>query len=370
MVRYPLGGMMSWVLQYLLGFQRLGHDVWFFEEAGWPGSCYDPSRGTTGDDCSYGVATLDALLRRFGLGDRWCYLDASGRYHGLPRDRAEEVLRSTDVFIDMGVHGSVVREAASGVSVLLDGEPGRTQMRMEQTRARGDAIFEYDFYFTTGWNVGTAASTAPTGGRSWRHIFHPVSVAHFDASAARSDAPFTTVMNWQSHPPLSYGGRTYGQKDVEFERFIDLPQLTSAPLEVAVAGAAPRDRLHARGWRLRAAAAVTVTYDSFVAYIGDSRGEFSVCKETFVATNSGWFSDRTAAYLASGRPAVLQDTGFSGHLPCGEGVFAVRDAGEAAAALEEIQGDYERHARSARELAAEHLDTGRVLGPFLAELGV
>src|SRR5688572_27783620 len=105
MVRYPLGGMLSWVLQYLVGFQRLGHDVYFVEKSGYPGSCYDPSRGATGDDCSYGTQVVSELLERFALGDRWCYVDAGGRYHGLGRARVKDVLREADVFVDMGTHG-------------------------------------------------------------------------------------------------------------------------------------------------------------------------------------------------------------------------------------------------------------------------
>jgi hypothetical protein len=113
-----------------------------------------------------------------------------------------------------------------------------------------------------------------------------------------------------------------------------------------------------------------MSFDSWRDYIRASRGEFSVCKNVYVATNSGWFSDRSACYLASGRPVVMQDTGFSAHLPCGRGLFAVRNAEEAAAAIAEINGNYQRHSRAARALASEFLDTGIVLRKFLRELGV
>jgi hypothetical protein len=150
---------------------------------------------------------------------------------------------------------------------------------------------------------------------------------------------------------------------------MDLPRRTAVPLEVAIAGKCPGEELVRNGWRVRRAHEVTVTYDAYRDYIRDSRGEFSVCKNVFVDTNSGWFSDRSAAYLAAGRPVVLQDTGFAAVLPTGRGLFAVRTPGEAAAALDEVAGDYDRQSRWARDIASDYLDTGRVLPRLLAEVG-
>jgi hypothetical protein len=188
---------------------------------------------------------------------------------------------------------------------------------------------------------------------------------------APADAPFTTVMNWRAHSTIRFGGQDFGQKDVEFARFLDLPARTAVPLEMAVAGDdVPADALRSKGWCLRSAHALTMSVESFQGYLRASRGEFSVCKNVFVATRSGWFSDRSAAYLASGRPVVMQDTGFSAHLPCGEGLFAVATVEEAAAALDEVAGNYLRHSRAARAIAEEHLAASTVLKRFLNELGV
>jgi hypothetical protein len=372
MVRYPQGGNLSWTVQWLVGFQRLGHEVYLVEKGHYPDACWDPSRGVLGDDCSYGVATVHALLARFGLEDQWCFADRGGRYHGLPRGRVEAVLRSADLFVDIGSHGAWLEEAASaGLRVLVDGEPGYSQMKMEKRRAAGEDLAAYDFYYSNGANVGTARSTAPTAGRAWRPLYNPVVVDLFACPPAPAGASFTTVMNWQAHDPIEFHGATYGQKDVEFAKFLGLPARVAVPLEVAVAGKdVPARHLRECGWRLRDGHAVTESFDSFVDYLRASRGEFSVCKNVFVATNSAWFSDRSAAYLAAGRPVVLQETGFSAHLPCGRGLFAVRTADEAAAALEEIDGDYPRHSAWARELAREHLDARKVLGRFLHELGI
>ncbi len=377
-VRYPLGGMMSWVLQYIVGFQSLGNDIYFVEKSEYPNSCYDPSRNAMGDDCSYGTATLSTLLSRFGLDDRWCFVDAAGKYHGMPRERIEAVFDSADVFIDMGTHGAWASEAQnSGLRVLIDGEPGFTQMKMTKSLAAGEELPTYDYYYTTGQNIDTCESSAPTAGKEWRHIFHPVVPGLFCQEGGQtiphpdSRAPFTTVMNWQSYESLEFGGKVYGHKDVEFAKFWELPRVASVPLELAISGAkVPVGELTASGWRVRDSHEVTISVDSFRDYVRSSRGEFSICKNGYVATNSGWFSDRSAAYLAAGRPVVMQETGFSTHLPCGRGLFAVRTVAEAAAALAEIAGDYERHSRRAAEIAREFLDARKVLGRFLDELGV
>jgi hypothetical protein len=282
------------------------------------------------------------------------------------------VFRSADLFVDMGTHGSWMREAAaSWARVLIDGEPGFTQIKMAHRQENGERLPEYDAYYTTGRNVGTSASDAPTAGRRWRPLFHPVDTRRLtQAPAPPAGAPFTTVMNWRSHEPVRYRGTAYGQKDREFGKFIGVPRATGVPFELAVSEDAPRDRLAAAGWRLRKASEATRSVPAFHDYLRSSRGELGVCKEVFVSLRTGWFSDRSAAYLACGRPVVLQDTGFGDHLPTGTGLFAVESADDAAAAIEEIDGDYPRHARRAREIALEFLDAPKILSGLLRDLGL
>ena len=377
MFRYPLGGLLSCMLQWILGFKLLGHDIYVVEKSGWPGSCYDPSRQTSSDDCTFGIRVISALLARFGLGECWCYVDAEGRHHGLSRCRLAEIFSSADVFIDYGAHGHWEEESARcGVRVLVDGEPAFRQMKLElNPEVHAIAMRAYDRYFTIGQNIGTPQCPATTAGISWGHVLSPVVLELFsdDAdpeSALPVDAPFTTVMNWRSHDELDFHGQLFGQKDAEFSKFLQLPQLVAAPMEVAISGEAPVARLMESGWRVRRAQDVTIDFDTFVRYIKRSRGEFSVCKNVFVVTRSAWFSDRSAAYLASGRPVVMQNTGFSEHLPCGKGLFAVDTVEQARDAIEEICAEFPRHSRAARRVAAEHLAAERVLKRFLTELGV
>ncbi len=375
-VRFPVGGYLSWVLQWLLGFQRLGHEVYLVEKSGWANSCYDPRTDGMSDDCSYGTTAVNELLEHFGLTERWCFVDAHGNYHGLARESIRSVFKSADLYVDMGTHGtwlgSWLEEASeTRRRVLVDGDPAYTQMEMELSAAAGEVQPCYDHYYTVGLNVGTDRSLAPDAGRQWRPICDPVIVELFSCGPPPADAPFTTVMSWQAYKPIEFGGITYGMKDIEFQKFINLPSRTTSPLELAVSGDMfPAEELAARGWRIRESLGVTLSFDSFKGYLAASRGEFSVCKNVFVATNSGCFSERSAAYLASGRPVVMQDTGFSQHIPTGRGLFAVRDVNEAAAAIEEINRDHARHSRWAREVATEYLEASKVLGQFLCEVGL
>lgn len=377
-VRAPLGGYLATVLQWVLGARQLGHDVYLLEKPGWPHSCYDPNIGASGSDCRAGVLALSALFERFGLADRWCFVDESGRYHGLDQRRVDELFRTADAFVDLsadafGDPSLTWAEQAqhAGCRVFVDGEPGHYQHRLAKVWREQPEHTHFDFYFTVGLNVGREASSVPTLGLRWLHTLYPVVTDLYRPSSPPADAPFTTVMTWRAHQTESFSASGYGQKDVEFQRFIDLPRRTSVVLDVAVGGGPiPLPELLAHGWKVRSAQEVSRTYDDYLDFITQSRGEFSVCKNAYVATNSGWFGDRSGVYLASGRPVVMQETGISSHLPCGLGLITVRNVDEAAAALESVNENYEAHSRAAREIAIEHLSAHVVLTRFFNDIGV
>ena len=372
MVRYPVGGIHQWMLTWLLGFQRLGHDVYFVEKSGWKNSCYDVGRRIMTDDCTYGIGVVSGILKRFGLNDQWCFVDASNQYHGrLSPQKVEEVFKTCDLFVDMEGDEWLNEATHSALRVFVDCEPGWFQMKMEMAINEEKQVPDHDYYYTTGRNVGTQRSTTPSAGKNWRTICSPVNVDLFPYQTPRADAPFTTVMNWQSNKEIEFNGIKYGQKDMEFPKFLDLPQQIESQLEVAVSGPrVPKKILTDSGWRVRNADDISNSIDSYKDYILASKGEFSVMKNVFVATNCGTISDRSGYYMASGRPAVVQDTGFSEHLPCGRGLFAVRTMEEAAAAIKEINADYEHHSHWARDIALEYMDASKVLKQFLIELGI
>jgi hypothetical protein len=368
MVRYPVGGIHLWMLSWLLGFKSLGHDVYFVEKNGWPDSCYDLTTRVMSDDCSYGVRAVSDLLSRFELDHNWCFVDARGRYHGLPRERVTGLFESADLFVDF--EGSEWLEEAAGVPlrVMVDSEPGWHQMRLEQQRAglNGGTPDYYHRYYTIGLNIGTCYSSAPTASRHWRPILPPILVELFPYHSVNRLSPFTTVMNWNAHKHIEFGGVVYGQKAAEFAKFMNLPERTPARMQIAVSGTrVPRQELINHGWDVLNADDLSVSIDAYKTYILGSKGEFSVAKHVYVATNSGWFSHQGGYYLASGRPVVVQETGFSRHLPTGNGLFAVNTVEEAADAIEVIDKDLEKQSRCAREIALEFFDARRVLKDFL-----
>ena len=367
MVRYPLGGMLSWALQYILGLQRAGHDVLIVEKGAYPDSCFDPISRTMTDDPRTGLKIVRALLEQHGLGDRLSFVDLHGNYFGIGKQEVERSFRDADLFIDCGTHGQWLQEVSGHCpTALIDGEPGYTQIRWLEMEARGRPPTRYDYYFSNGMLLGTEHSAAPTAGREWSHVFNPVLPEIFATDKLPPpDAPFSTVMNWKSHDAVTYRGISYGQKDCEFERFLDLPARTNHPVAIAVAGNPPRGQLLDSGWQLFEAHKVTTSFSAYRAFIHQSAGEFSVAKQVFVALRTGWFSDRSASYLAAGRPVVLQNTGFDRVLPTGEGLFAVQTVDEAAAAIDAIKSDYGRHSRAALEIAREHLDATIVMQRLL-----
>lgn len=372
MVRHPLGGVIASNMQLVWGFMRLGHEVYVFEPAGYARSCFDPIRYDNTDDCAYGFSEASRILNEGGAPGRLCFVDAAGLHHGLSRTEFQRTFRRCDLFIDRGDHRVWSEESARvPVRVLIDPDPGYRQIKLYNDAAKGIAPPAYDAYYTYGARVADGSAPAPSAGLAWRHLFHPVDAQRLRPRPPVAEAPFTTVMNWRSHKPVQYAGVSYGMKDVEFGKFAALPRLTSAPLEVAVEGRnIPVDFLREQGWRVRNAVEASLTLDRYLDYIRNSAGEFSVVKEVYRAMAVGWFSDRSAAYLALGRPVVIEDNGLEGLLPSGEGLFLVNSVEEAAEAISRVRAEPQRHALAARRLAVEHLDAEKVLSAFLSELGL
>lgn len=372
MVRYPLGGNLSWALQYLVGFKELGHDVYFVEKYVHSDSCYDPQKQVLSNDCSYGVKVISDLLARYGLEDKWCFVEHGEIYHGLSKKKINDVFRRADLYIEHGAHDAWNEESLSAtMRVYIETDPAYSQIRFDYASVHGLPFPDFDRYYTNGFNVGKPGNIIPTAGINWRYIFNPVNPGLFNRTDPPVNAPYSTIMNWKSYESVEYRGVTYGQKDVEFEKFISLPQLVNVPVEVAVSGLhdTKEQELREKGWTINNAQKVTFSFNSFRNYLSHCKGEFSVCKNMYTATHSGWFSDKSAAYMASGRPVVVQDTGFSEYLPTGEGLFGVADVNEAKNAIEIIESNYQFHCKKAWEIACEYLDAKNVLRKFLNELG-
>ena len=363
LVRYPVGGLSWHHLQYLIGFLRLGHEVAFFEDYGWSKSCYDPMRGDMTSDPSYGVAYLQDLLSRYGLEDRWCYLAEDGTAYGMSREQLAQICRESDIYLNLSNINWIPELRECRCRVLVDTDPVFTQIGGFGV---GGPFSRYHALFTYGENVHRSSCEMPTGGVRWMPTRQPVVLDLWPVDAGNSVAPFTTVMNWSAYGAREHEGRSYGQKDWEFEPFFSFPREIGAPFEIAI-NAPPevKARLMDGGWHLANPLEVTRDPWTYQQYIHASRAEFSVAKHAYVSTRSGWFSDRSSAYLAMGRPVVVQDTGFSDFLPCGDGLLAFSTPQQAAAGVCEINNDYGRHSRAARQLATEYFAAEKVLGNLL-----
>ncbi|MHC5024705.1 MAG: hypothetical protein ACYTGG_12505 [Planctomycetota bacterium] len=380
--QHPRLGGISWhYLQYVVGLARLGHDVTYLEDSGeYP---YNLDGGPSGTewvarDCRENVAHLTEAMTRFDLEDRWAYRDAPrSEWFGLPTAKRTEIIRSADVLINVSgtlEHPSRYREIPR--LIYIDTDPVVTQVKLANGKAAfGARVDAHDVHFSFGERF---SDVVPVTGHGWLPTRQPIVLSEWRPQTASGDA-FTTVMNWTSYEPLRHGNRVFGQKDVEFKRFLDLPtRVAPIPMEVALSrtqhleweergaeACTPRQLVTRAGWRVVDANDTCSGLDPYRDYIECSRAEWSIAKNTYVQGRPGWFSERSACYLAAGRPVVVQDTGFGDVLPVGEGLLSFETMEQAIEAIREVQRDYARHAIAARAIAEEYFDAGKVLSQLL-----
>jgi hypothetical protein len=248
----------------------------------------------------------------------------------------------------------------------IDADPGFTQISLA-TRDRLDLVSTVnrcEHLFTIAQRMGAPDCQIPDAGRHWHKTLAPVALEHWPFAEFGDASRFTSVMQWRGFREVVYNGVAYGQKDREFPKFIDLPRLTDQPLQLALTGA-PAEQFSSHGWEVVEGWVASRTPWSYREFIQQSRGELGIAKHGYVAMRGGWFSDRTTCYLASGRPALLEDTGLDDWLPTGDGVVTFRTPEEAAHGIDRLTADYESHRRGARRLAEQFFAADRVLPPLL-----
>jgi hypothetical protein len=357
--RYPFGGVTWCSLMYLLGLRALGHEVFYIEDTG---ECvYDPVQNTRATDPSYGTSYIHAALEPFGMGDRWTFVNYDGSYHGQSAERVREFCADADLFLNLSGGSWFWRDEYARIpkSAFIDSDPAFTQLAIAKAEPWYVAFFQrFSHLFTFGSNIGTPASQIPVGDFRWHHTWQPVTLGDWRTVITPLNR-FSTVMTWQIESFTDVGGN----KDLEFIKYIDLPKRTPQPFELAVNG--PQALLRDHGWSTVPAMSVSRTLWDYREFIQRSRAEFGVAKHTYVSTRSGWFSDRTECYLACGRPALVQDTGWAGHLPSGEGLLAFSNIEDVLAGIDRINTAYDWHARRASEIAHEYFDAARVLPKLL-----
>ena len=370
-VRGPLGGLAWHHLQYVIGLSNLGHNVYYFEDSHDYPSCYDPARNLTGTNPDYGIGFASETFARAGFGDKWVYHDAhTGRWLGPAADKWQALCESADLLLNIsGITPLRSWFVDIPERVLIDTDPAFTQIRHLSDQTAHQEAAKHTAFFSFGENVLSAGCSIPSDGFPWRPTRQPVVLEQWPVMPGPEDGAFTTVMQWDSYKPVQYMGTSYGMKSASFTPFMDLPEHTESRLELCLgSSSAPRSLLRQKGWLLSDPLEITRDPWTYQRYIQSSRGEFTVAKHGYVVSHSGWFSERSAAYLASGRPVVTQETGFSQWLDTGSGILAFTTLDEAVDSLADVSSNYEHHSRAARDTAEKYFDSGIVLQNLLDEL--
>jgi hypothetical protein len=374
--RYPFAGVIWQLLHHLVGFRNLGLDVYYIEDHS--AAVYDPLVGSPVRDPTSNLRGLAAVLERWGFGGRWSFLDSvREEYVGMTRERCFELLREADGVINLcGATELRDEHRSSRCLVYLETDPGLFQFDLQRKiptaieRARAHHLL-----FTYGYNIGAPDCLLPTAGYQWRPTWPPVLLDEWRPGIGPAEPrAFTTVGTWHNrgHDIELRGDTFYWSKDVNFRKVLDVARRADQPIELAtdLNSGPDYECAIAGGFTFTPVVPMSLDVDAYRNYISASRGEFTVAKDVYVRTRSGWFSDRTVCYLAAGRPVVTQRTGFEKFVPTGEGLCAFDTAAEAADAIRTINADYPRHARAARKIAEEYFGADKLLGAIAEAIGV
>ncbi len=376
MTKIPVGGVQFLMSQYIIGFQRLGYDVYYVEAHGRVPSMFTKREG---EDASLKTAKfINSVMTPLGLESKWAFhaLHSDGRCYGMSLGKVRELYAAAELLIN--VHGGTIplpEHTVTGRLIYLGTDPVELEIELHNKLPH---VIEFcrahRAFFTWGVNYGNADCRVPYSNEfKLRPSLPPVVMDLWENPHPAGDA-FTTVGNWrQPFREVTFDGEIYHwSKHLEFMKFIDLPSRTKQPLELALSSYEPEDQtmLESKGWRVRPGLKISMSMDPYREYIQKSRGEFTVAKDQNVRLRSGWFSERSATYLAAGRPVITQETGFSNVLPSGEGLFGFTTPEDVLAAIDDINSDYDRHSRRAREIAREYFNYDVVLRKLLKESGV
>ncbi len=381
----PAGGVTWDYVQYPLGFSLLGHDVYYIEDTRlYP--IYQKA-GSNWDDCSSSVQHLKEVMNYFGLKNRWAYRDeASGKCFGMSEQKIKEICKTADVLVNISC-STYLRDEYLKIParVLIDSDPMFTQIQYssKQMFTPGEPgglqqmVNEHNYLFTFGENMYAAECKIPACDLVWHTTRQPVCLNYWKvhplANATR--ASFTTLMNWTAAKTLVYKGESWGQKDIEFKKFLSIPKLAKGVSFSAVVnqtgGTAQtffKEDVETEGWKILDSESSAGNWMQYQQFINNSFGEFSVAKETYVKAKTGWFSCRSACYLAAGRPVVTQDTGWSKHIPSGSGLFAFTDIAGAVESIKKIVAEPAKQMIAARAIAEEYFDSKKILQSLLNKL--
>ncbi|MBI4640110.1 MAG: hypothetical protein HY731_05415 [Candidatus Tectomicrobia bacterium] len=368
----PVAGVAWQVLHYLLGFRRLGYDVHYVEATGiWP-------YGASSDDCTFPVEYIGKTMKAFGLDGKWAYCAAhsDGRCYGLSEGAITSLYERADAIINLT--GATVLSDQQKVCkklIYLETDPVIPQVNIAlEDQFTREFLSAHSLHFTFGENLGKVDCLVPVQLFDYKTTRPPIVLELWEGGSRIKGEKLTTIANWkQVGKDIVYLGEIYyWSKHREFLKVIELPRLTKEKIELALAIDDPEGEqlLNAHGWLIENALKKSEDLFTYREYIWHSKGEFTVAKDQNVRLKSGWFSDRSACYLASGKPVITQETGFSKFLPIGEGLFAFQTLDDILQALDCIESNYERHSRAAKEIAEEYFHSDKVLKEFAQTAGL
>jgi hypothetical protein len=375
----PIAGVVWQHIHYIVGLQKLGHEVYYIEDsARLP---YNPVTYEVTDDYSYAAGILEKLAKEYGFDGRWSYC---ARYlpetpcAGLPLSRVRELYREADAILNVCGSQEFNEDLLKSDRILyVESDPGVEQIKVDKGAATTvEYLKAHRALFTFGEDIGTEHFPVPLHGFTWLPTRQPVvtDLWHVE-TPPRAGAVFTSVANWNTSgkKDIEWRGEKYlWSKSLEFLKFIEAPRVAGEDFELAttINDAPLMERFAANGWRFTSPDQMSIDYDEYRQYLRGSKGEFTVAKDQYVRLNTGWFSDRTACYLASGRPAITQETGFTRHYGQQKGLFAFNTLEEIGEAVREINADYPTHCRAAYEVAHEYFEAEKVLRELLEKAGV
>lgn len=372
---YPLAGVTYQFLHYLIGLRRLGYDPYYVEDSGrW---VYDPKINDISGDASGNISMVLPILEEHGFGDRWCFRGnyPDGKCYGMSEEQLLQLYRDADAFLNV-TGAQELREEHLVVKrrIYVESDPFRMQVKVAQgDRDATEQLAMHDTHFSFGENLGSSDCDVPIERFNWMPTRQPVVMDLWENSFASSSAAYNTITTWRNKDRhTEYRGETYyWTKDREFLKFIDLPMRRDVPFEMAVGvDGDARKLLEDNRWRLISSVEISEDVDRYREYIQRSRGEFTVARDQYVRPRTGWFSDRSACYLAAGRPVITQETGFSKFIPSGKGLFGFNTMDDVLKAVDTIESDYQGNCRAARDVAAEYFAAEKVVGSLMERAGL
>lgn len=372
---YPLAGVTYQFLHYLIGLRKLGYDPYYIEDSGrW---IYDPRLNDLSPDASGNIAAVLPALQEHGFGDRWAFRGKypDGKCYGMTDAQIDTLYREADAFLNV-TGAQEIRDEHLAVKrrIYVESDPFPMQVKVALgNEGTIKTLGAHDTLFTFGENVGAADCPLPVDNFKWLPTRQPVATELWQGALTGGDT-FNTITTWHNKGKnVEWQGETwYWTKDREFEKFLDLPRRRP---EVKFELAATVDDqvkalLNGHGWSQRSSLDISRDIVAYRGYIQGSRGEFTVARDQYVRPNTGWFSDRTACYLAAGRPIITQETGFSKFLPSGKGLFGFKTMDDILAAVDAIESDYDGNCRAARDLGAEYFAAEKVVGSLMQRAGL